>query len=160
MNYEKRPTWNEYFLGIAVAAKARANCPRGAYGAVITNKEHHILGMGYNGTPSSAPNCNDNSSTDEYCHGANDPSGDYSRCRAIHAEINAILNASNQQEAIAIYITGMPCSDCAKVLANTKIEEVHYVADKERPQTKEILEGAGKKLFSYTQTSMEIYSLS
>jgi deoxycytidylate deaminase len=46
-------------------------------------------------------------------------------CIAIHAEANAILYSSpEQREGATIYITGVPCFGCAKLIANSGIQEV------------------------------------
>lgn len=51
-----RPSWDEYFLGIARAVAARADCTRARHGAVIV-KDHRIISTGYNGAPRGAPGC-------------------------------------------------------------------------------------------------------
>lgn len=145
----KRPTWDEYFLEIARVASTRANCPRGSYGAVLVDNRNHILSVGYNGTASGSPNCSDTWDVDSDCGGREDAPGDYSRCRAIHAEINALVNCTDITKIDKIYTNGMPCRDCAKVIANTPIREVHFEKDKPRPDTENILRAAGKLLFAH-----------
>lgn len=51
-----RPTWDEYFLGIAVAVATRADCTRRQVGAVIT-RGNRIVSTGYNGSPAGLPGC-------------------------------------------------------------------------------------------------------
>lgn len=51
-----RPDWDEYFLGIAQAVAARADCTRRAVGAVLV-KDNRIVATGYNGAPRGAPGC-------------------------------------------------------------------------------------------------------
>ena len=49
----------------------------------------------------------------------------YDSCVAIHAEANAILYSSpEEREGATIYITGVPCFTCAKLIANSGITEV------------------------------------
>jgi dCMP deaminase len=51
-----RPDWDGYFLGIASAVAARADCTRRQVGAVIV-KGNRIVSTGYNGAPSGLPGC-------------------------------------------------------------------------------------------------------
>ena len=54
----------------------------------------------------------------------------YDTCIAIHAEANAILYSSPQdRERATIYITGVPCFTCAKLIANSGISEVVATGD-------------------------------
>lgn len=51
-----RPSWDEYFLGIAKAVAVRADCTRRQVGAVIV-RDNRIVATGYNGGPSGGPSC-------------------------------------------------------------------------------------------------------
>jgi len=51
-----RPGWTEYFLGIAEAVAARADCTRRQAGTVIV-RDHRILASGYNGAPAGVTGC-------------------------------------------------------------------------------------------------------
>ena len=46
----ERPSWDEYFMRMAVMAATRSNCVRRKVGAVIV-KEKRIMSTGYNGPP-------------------------------------------------------------------------------------------------------------
>ena len=119
---ERTTDWDHYFLNIARETARRSNCVRRQHGAVIVRKLR-ILSTGYNGAPSGHPHCEDGA-----CPRANSDavSGwDYDRCIAIHAEANAILySAPAEREGASIYITGVPCFTCAKLIANSGITEV------------------------------------
>lgn len=52
-----RPDWNTYFLAIADAVAARADCTRSKVGAVLVNARNEVRGTGYNGAPSGIPGC-------------------------------------------------------------------------------------------------------
>src|ERR1700742_4392945 len=53
-----RPTWVDYFLGIADAVAVRADCTRRKVGAVVVDaKTKHIIATGYNGAAPGEPGC-------------------------------------------------------------------------------------------------------
>lgn len=51
-----RPSWDQYFLRIASAVAARADCTRRRVGAVIV-KGNRIVSTGYNGAPAGCAGC-------------------------------------------------------------------------------------------------------
>lgn len=114
-----RPTFDEYFLGIAKAVAVRADCIRRQVGSVVV-RDHRIVASGYNGAPPGAPGC----LTDGACpRGASGvPSGSNyddgpGRCIAIHAEANAILYAGRDGcVGSTLYVTDTPCFWCQKTI--------------------------------------------
>lgn len=114
--------WDRYFLNIAKETARRSNCVRRQHGAVIVRKRR-IRSTGYNGPPSGHRHCDEGA-----CPRANSDAASgwaYDHCVAIHAEANAILYSSpEQREGGTIYITGVPCFGCAKLIANSGIDEV------------------------------------
>lgn len=126
---KSRPSWDEYYLNIAVAVSARGDCVRAKHGAVIV-KDHKIVSTGYNGTPSGSENsCGEAGG----CPRALDPNakhseGNYDLCWATHAESNALLRASwSELQGATVYITGKPCPGCSKLIASAGIARVVYV---------------------------------
>lgn len=105
-----RPTWDEYFTGIAEAVSVRASCPRASVGAVLVSEDHRVLSTGYNGAPAGEPDCLEAGCDlqDEHCQ------------RALHAEVNAVAFAARHGVPIRgarIYVTGKAiCRECSKVL--------------------------------------------
>ena len=55
---EKRPSKDDYYLGIAKQVASRSTCLRRKYGAIIV-KDDAIVSTGYNGSPRSEHNCSD-----------------------------------------------------------------------------------------------------
>ncbi len=125
-----RPSWNEYFLGIAEAVSKRADCTRRQFGSVIV-KENRIVSTGYNGSPSGAPSCLNGecprgTKTTEELPGFMSGNHDFSDCISIHAEANAIAH-SNWVDCRGgtIYINGCPpCDMCSKLIKAAGIKEV------------------------------------
>jgi dCMP deaminase len=117
-----RPDIDEYFLKIASVVAERSTCRRHHVGAVAV-RHKHILATGYNGAPSGLKDCLElGCLRDEM----NIPSGTrHEICRGIHAEQNAIIQASLHGvslEGATVYVTHTPCVLCAKMLVNAKIQ--------------------------------------
>ena len=117
-----RPNADEYFLKIASVVAERSTCRRHHVGAV-TVKDKHILSTGYNGAAAGLKDCLElGCLRDEM----KIPSGiRHEICRGIHAEQNAIIQASLHGvslEGATVYVTHTPCILCAKMLANAKIK--------------------------------------
>jgi len=114
--------WDRYFLNIARETARRSNCVRAQHGAVVV-RNRRIRSTGYNGPPTGHAHCDEGA-----CPRANSDlaSGwEYDTCIAIHAEANAILySAPEEREGASIFITGVPCFGCAKLIANSGITEV------------------------------------
>lgn len=121
-----RPTWDEFYLGMAHAGAARAECTRRQVGAVIV-RSHTVMATGYNGAPPGLPNC-----LDGHCPRATStatPGEDYaaSGCVAIHAEANAIIRAGRDRcLGATIYLTTEPCELCRPLILAAGIERVVY----------------------------------
>ena len=48
----------------------------------------------------------------------------------MHAEPNAILNATEPLHGATLYVTLFPCNECAKLVIQSGIKEVVYLEDK------------------------------
>ena len=123
-----RPSWDEYFLDVARLVAKRATCLRRSVGAVLV-KDKRILATGYNGAPSGLRHCVDIGCLRQKLK---IPSGErHELCRALHAEQNALIQASLYGISVkggTIYATCQPCVICAKMLINAGIKEI-VVAD-------------------------------
>ena len=123
-----RPSWDEYFLEVARLVSRRATCLRRSVGAVLV-KDKRILATGYNGAPRGLSHCLDVGCIREKLK---IPSGQrHELCRALHAEQNALIQASLYGISVkdaTLYATNQPCIICAKMLINAGIKEI-VVAD-------------------------------
>ena len=143
-------TWDEYFMSVAMLSSMRSKDPNTQVGACIVDRNNVILTTGYNGFPKG---CSD----DEFPW---DREGEVTKYPfVVHAELNAILNASGKDLRDArIYVALFPCNECAKAIIQSGIKEVIYLSDKyaDTPSTqasKLMLTTAGVKL---TQMKPEI----
>jgi dCMP deaminase len=120
----KRPSWDEYFMGLARLVATRSTCLRRQVGAVVV-KNKQVLATGYNGAPSGLTHCDEVGCLREEL---NVPSGQrHELCRALHAEQNAFLQAARHGASLSgatLYITTQPCSICAKMLINVGIKKI------------------------------------
>lgn len=115
-----RPTWDEVFLAQAFTLAKRSTCVRAHVGCVIV-RDNRPIAMGYNGSVSGGKHCDE---FDDKCQMA-----DGHCITSIHAEVNAIVNASANGVSVAgatAYITHSPCWQCLKVLQQAKISEIVY----------------------------------
>ena len=137
-NAKKRPSWDEYFLKVAMLVSERATCPRMHCGCVLV-RDKQILSTGYNGSVPGEPHCED-----EGCRVA-----DNHCIRTIHAEMNAILQCSSHgvstRDSVA-YVTNMPCTNCAKALIAAKVKEVVIFSDFHDTLAEEFFATSGVKL--------------
>lgn len=111
-----RPSWDEYFLKLAMLASERATCPRMHCGCVLV-KDRYVLSTGYNGSLPGSPHCEDEGClvVDNHC------------VRTNHAEMNAICQAARHGvtlDGASAYVTNMPCTTCAKALIAAGVERV------------------------------------
>ena len=134
MKRENYISWDEYFMGVALLASMRSKDPSTQVGACIVDNESRILSTGYNGSPRGFANCCDSASCPRIERNMHQGEG-YGMCRAIHAEMNALLNCSRAQTMGAdLYLTGVnpdntihrakPCPVCARNIIQAGINNV------------------------------------
>lgn len=121
MANNKRPSWDEYFLKLAMLASERATCPRMHCGCVLV-KDRFVLATGYNGSLPGQPHCEDVGCliVDNHC------------VRTNHAEMNALIQAARHgvnTDGATAYITNMSCTTCAKALIAAGIKRVVVFSD-------------------------------
>lgn len=132
---ERIPDRHEYFMGIALAVRKRANCKGNRVGAIIV-RDRRIIATGYNGTPENMPNCLDGGCL-RCANPEQFPSGTgYDLCICVHAEQNALLAAARFGIAVenaTLYSTMRPCFGCTKELLQARIVDVFFLHDWAHP---------------------------
>ena len=116
-------SWDEYFMGVAMLSAMRSKDPQTQVGACIVNPKHRIVGIGYNGFPVGIDD-------DLFPWDKTDSWIDSKYPYVVHAEQNAILNATEPLDGATLYVTLFPCNECAKVILQSGIAEVVYLEDK------------------------------
>ncbi len=150
---DKRPSWEDYFMEIAVLVAKRSTCLRRSVGAVVV-KDRRLLSTGYNGAPTHVRHCQETGCLREQLKV---PSGErHELCRGIHAEQNAIIQAAFHGVSIrdaSLFCTNLPCSICAKMIINAGINTIYYLSGYADSMSEEMLNEAGVNVFKLESDS-------
>jgi dCMP deaminase len=137
-------SWDTYFMGIAQLSSKRSKDPKTQVGACIVNHENKIVGIGYNGFPKGI-------SDDDFPW---QDQGDYLQTKypfVVHAEANAILNASQNLNDCKLFVTLFPCNECTKLIIQSGIKELVYVSNKDEGKDFQI---ASRKMLEKAQVKL------
>lgn len=118
------------FLGSAVLHSTLGTCPRLRTACAIVNKKR-LRGMGYNGSVSGTPHCEDEGHlmVDGHC------------VRTRHGEVNAITNTDRKDlRGGQALIIATPCLDCVKDLIEEGVTEIDYVGSYQNAKGKQHIE--------------------
>lgn len=114
----ERPSFNAIYMNLARALAERSTCVRLQVGTVITSTDFRkVLAIGYNGNASGLPNGCDREEP--------------GNCGCLHSEENAVINCDAPRfiEKI-VFVTHLPCVQCAKRLINMgNVRQVFYAQD-------------------------------
>lgn len=135
-------------MGLAQLSAQRSKDRRTRVGSCLVNDKNRIVGIGYNGFPNG-------------CDDADFPwdhEGEYLEQKyayVVHAELNAILNATTCLTGCTIYTSLFPCNECCKAIIQAGIKRVVYLSDKYKSTDSTI---AGKKMLDAAGVVYEQYS--
>lgn len=93
-------------------------------GAIVV-KDDRIISIGYNGMPANW----DNDCEFEYVNPQTKVSELVTRKEVLHAETNALMKLARSTESgdkASLFVTHMPCIDCAKMIYQSGINTVYY----------------------------------
>lgn len=111
-------------MGLAFHVSTASKCLRAKYGSVLVSKDGRIISTGYNGKPRG-------SSNDNVCYreGLEDNAPKPNCC--LHSEASCIVFCSpEEREGATMYVSGIPCTDCALLIAQSGISRlVYYVGE-------------------------------
>jgi dCMP deaminase len=116
-----RPSWDEYFMAMALLISSRSPCERLHVGCVLVSGGEHqnrLVAAGYNGFLPGAPHLSRVRDGHEQA--------------TVHAEQNAITDAARRGVSVngaTAYITHFPCVNCAKMLAAAGVRAIKYHLD-------------------------------
>lgn len=93
---------------------------------MLVDQDHRIISTGYNGAPAGEPGClTDGACPRAKAFGVRAGMGyEETACRAIHAELNAILYARRDLRGTTLYCTDEPCQQCSVQIAAVGIARV------------------------------------
>jgi dCMP deaminase len=116
--------WDRRFLEMAQLISSWSKDPSTRVGAVIVDKNHRIVSLGYNGFPYKVHDFPYRLENREL-----------KLQMTVHAEINAILFANKSVENCTLYIWPMqPCAKCASVIIQSGITRVVSPNSSLRPE--------------------------
>ena len=118
MTGSERPSFPSIYLQLAVTLSRRSTCKRLKVGTVISSTDFRkILAVGYNGNASGLPNTCDRD--------------EVGNCGCLHSEENAVINCDSPRSVEKIvFVTHLPCVQCAKRLINLgNVKKVFYGED-------------------------------
>jgi dCMP deaminase len=112
--------WQHRFMRLALEVGSWSKDPRSKVGAILVDNRKRVIGLGYNGFPRNIED---------------DPALLTSReaklARMVHAEVNAILNATSSVEGAAIFTTLHPCGECSKIIIQCGVSHIYHLQSPE-----------------------------
>lgn len=108
--------WKLRFMEMAALVSVWSKDPSTKVGAVIVSKDRRSISTGYNGFP---PGMDDGERWYK--------DRDHKYPRVIHAEVNAILNATFDVRGAYLYCTHAPCVPCASVMIGSRLAGAFYL---------------------------------
>lgn len=140
--------WITYFFTIAKVVSEQSKDPSTKVGCVVVDKDRHILATGYNGFPVGFRDSDERYNNREF-----------KLKHVCHAEANAICQCASTGSCFKnsfIFVTLQPCIECAKLIIQSGIKEVHFLVDEEaNAKREEILAEKGEDLVNDWRKSKE-----
>ena len=148
-------SWDQYFMGVAKLSSLRSKDPNTQVGCCIVNENKKIVSVGYNGLPIGCKDC-------EFPWNVKEGELDKTKyAYVVHAELNAILNSTQQLTNCTIYVSLFPCHECSKAIIQSGIKEIVYSCDKyfgtpSSIASRKMLEASGIKIRQINDLDVEV----
>jgi dCMP deaminase len=107
--------WDHRYMDVAEQVASWSKDPSTKVGAVIVDLSGKIVATGYNGFPRGVEDKPERYADQATKYGF-----------VVHAELNAILNATQCLNDTILYVTLSPCRECAKAIIQAGIKMVIY----------------------------------
>lgn len=104
--------WDLRFLNLANLIGSWSKDPKTKVGAVITDNQHRVISLGYNGYPFNIQDTIVSATREEKL------------LKVIHAEENALLFRNSSVKDCTIYITHPPCPNCTSKILQVGISKI------------------------------------
>jgi len=129
--------WDRYFHSICIAVSHKSPCLSRKIGAILV-KDNSIISTGFNGPPRGVPHCGKErnnfertNAPDDMCPrkflGFNSGEG-LEICPAVHAEMNAVIDAARKGASTigsTLYMNCLVCcKQCMGILINAGVKEI------------------------------------
>ena len=132
--------WTEYFQNIARLTAKRSKDPSCKVGCVIVNSQKKIIATGYNGMVC----CKDNDRKFPWGKGEGIENKKHF---VVHAEANAIINATAPLKNARMFCTRFPCAECAKLICQSGVKIVYYEGEIDRDPDSQYCQAASIMMF-------------
>jgi dCMP deaminase len=148
---DTRIPWDQFWLNLAYYVAMRSPDERTHVGAVVVGKDNTLLAIGYNG----------------FCRGQDDTNKrrqepDEKYYFFEHAERNCIYSAAKNGiclDGATMYTSGVPCTDCARGIAQAGIKMVVTDKNWENKQRQKWLESALRSRQILKETGVELIQI-
>jgi dCMP deaminase len=127
-----RPSFEQIYIKLAYCLAERSTCRRLQVGTVITSTDFRkVLAVGYNGNATGLPNHCDRD--------------DVGNCGCLHSEENAVINCDSPRSTNKyVFVTHLPCVQCAKRLINLgNVDHIFYGENYRSLASLELLKSVG-----------------
>lgn len=105
--------WDRRFLALARHIADWSKDPSTKVGCVIVSPDRRVVATGFNGLPAGVEDSSDRLENRALKYPM-----------TVHAEGNALISARRDLTGFRLYVTLMPCSDCAAMIIQAGIAEV------------------------------------
>jgi dCMP deaminase len=139
-----RPKFEKIYMELAHCLAERSTCFRLKVGTVITSTDFRkVLAVGYNGNASGLNNGCDREEP--------------GNCGCLHSEENAVINCDSPRfvEKI-VFVTHLPCVQCAKRLINLgNVKKIYYANDYRIRDSIALLQSLGIEIEQYPPSNID-----